>query len=219
MTDILKERALVPEENITVDFAVTEDKSYNKCFKCNSFRVSCSGPDLPVAGIERTCEFLQMTRIFLGYSYQQVADGTASIGMPVSLNAIKRILPGKVPNPDYYSVVAISKFLLGVPDGSKQPCAIPNIVSNSESEAQLNDALRDLERLHADNKEYREIIDNIHRSYKAEMDAIREEAQKKIDFLLSSNQLLRSDLDSWRAESDRKSKLIDKYLDKWAEGK
>lgn len=221
MPDTLKESVLVPEENVTVDFAVTGGKTFNICFKCDSFRSGCSGPNLAILGIPRACEFLQMTRTFLGYSYQQVADGTDVLGMPVSLATVKRILSGKAANPDFYSVTAISIFLLGLPDGKKHPCAFPDVSADPESNKQLSDALRDLERLNSDTEEYRAIIDNIHRSYKAEMDAIRAEAQKKIDYLIGACDRLRVDRDSWRAESnrwqaenERKGKLIDKHLDK-----
>lgn len=207
---------LVSEESIVISFEVTEDKPFNKCFKCQSLRNGCSGPNLAVAGTARACEFLQMARIFFGYTYQQVADGTADIGMPVSLATVKRILTGKITNPDFYSITAISKFLLGDPSG-KYPCAIPNITSELVNETKLNDALRELERALNDNKDYRDALDNINLTHKAETDAIRDEAQKKIDFLLAANERLhadrdkwRSDSESWRNESERKGRIIDK---------
>lgn len=213
-----KVEVLVPEENITINFEVTDDKPFNKCFSCQSFRNGCSGPNLPAMTAERACEFLQMARTFIGWSYQQVTDATEKIGMAVSLATVKRTLTGKNSDPSFFTMSALSIVLLGDPSG-KYPCAIPDIVSSEESDKQLSEALRDLERSHADNEEYRAIIDNIHRAYKAEMDAIREEAQKKIDYLMGTCERLRKDRDSWRAESSRKSVLIDKYLDKWVEGK
>ena len=198
----------VPEENIVVNFAVTDDKPFNKCFQCHSFRNGCSGPNLSVMGIARACEFLQMARILLKYSYQDVADGTG-----VSLATVKRTLAGKIGDPSFFTMSAISIFLLGDPAG-KYPCAIPNVVSDPNSDVMLNDALRDLEKALDDNKDYKDALDNIHISYKVEMDTIRSEAQKKIDFLLDVNQRLRSECDSWRAESERKSKIIDTYITK-----
>ncbi len=210
----------VTEENIDISFEVTEDKPFNKCFKCQSLRNGCSGPNLTVAGPKRACEFLQMMRIFFGYTYQQVADGTATLGMPVSLASVKRILTGKVANPDFYSITAISKFLLGDPNG-KYPCAIPNITSELANESKLNDALRDLERALNDNADYRNAIDNINLTHKVEIDAIRDEEQKKVEYLLAENERLRTDCDKWRSESDswrneseRKGKIIDQYINK-----
>ena len=203
-----EKKVFIPEENISVSFKVTADKPFNKCFECNSFRNGCSGPNLSVMGIERACEFLQLARIFLGLSYQEVADGTG-----VSLATVKRTLTGKISDPGFFTMSAISAFLLGDPKG-KYPCAIPNVVSNPDNDAKLNDALRDLERALADNKDYRAALDNIHISYKAEMDAIRVECQQQIGYFREEVKRARDEADHWRYENDRKGKLIDKYMEK-----
>lgn len=73
---------LIPEENVYINFEITEDKPFNKCFSCNSFRNGCSGPNLFAMGVKRACEFLQMARMYLRrlypdkYSYQYCADET-----------------------------------------------------------------------------------------------------------------------------------------------
>lgn len=198
----------LPEENIVINFEVTDDKPFNKCFECHSFRNGCSGPNLAIMGIARACEFLQMARIFSKYSYQDVADGTG-----VSLATVKRILTGKIGDPSFFTMSAISTFLFADPNG-KYPCAIPNVVSNPDNDVKLNDALRELERALHDNEDYRDVLDNIHISYKAELDTIRSEAQRTIDYLLEENKRLRTDCDSWRIENERKGKIIDKYIGK-----
>lgn len=197
------------EEDVVVSFEITEKKPFNQCFECRSFRNGCSGPNLAVMGIARACEFLQSARIFLGYTYQQVADGTG-----VSLATVKRILTGKISNPDFFSMSAISKFLLGDPCG-KYPCAIPDVPSDPDNEVKLQNALIELERAMNDSKDYRQALDNIHASYNAEMQLIREDAQKKIDYLLSEIQLLRSECEGWKQENERKAKMIDIYVDKF----
>ena len=205
----------VPEENIVINFEVTDDKPFNKCFQCPSLRNGCSGPNLSVMGVARACEFLQMARIFFHYSYQDVADGTS-----LSLSTVKRTLTGKISDPSFFTISAISTFLLGDPNG-KYPCAIPNVISDPENAAKLNDALRELERVLDDNEDYREALDNIHNSYKAEMDTIRiesqrrdEEKQRMIDHLLEENKRLHSDSEAWRLENERKGRLIDSYISK-----
>lgn len=221
MKDLIKTKneVFVPEENITVSFAVTEDKPFNKCFKCHSFRNGCSGPNPLVMGFERACEFLQLTRIFIGWTYQQVADATVKIGMALSLATVKRTLTGKNSDPSFFTMSALTIVLVGDPNG-KYPCAIPNVVNVEASEVQLNDALRELERALADNADYRAALDNIHISYKTEIDAVRSDDQKKIDYLLASNERLRTERDKWRAESEswrseneRKNKIIDTITD------
>lgn len=199
---------VIPEEDITVSFEITDDKPFNQCFECRSFRNGCSGPNLFAMGVSRACEFLQLARVFLGYSYQNVADATE-----LSLTTVKRILTGKVSDPSYYTLKVLSDFLLGDPNG-KYPCAIPNIITGSDNDAKLNDALRELERALNDNKDYREALDNIHASYNAEMQTIRIEAQEKIDYLKKQVERLREQNDNLWAENNRKAKIVDTYLEK-----
>ncbi len=218
--ETVKNELYIPEENIFLSFEVTSDKPFNKCFNCNSFRNGCSGPNLGVMGVARCCEFLQMTRIFIRYTYQKVADETTKLGIGLSLATVKRILTGKITNPDFVSITALSIVLLGDPNG-KYPCAIPNMLSNVDNDTKLKNALVELERAMNDNKDYRQALDNIHASYNAEMQLIRDDAQKKIEYLLASNERLRVERDKWRAESEswrteneRKGKIIDTYISK-----
>ena len=199
---------VVPEENVTINFAVTEDKPFNKCFECTSFRNGCIGPNLIAMGLGRACEFLQMARIFLGFSYQYTADGTG-----LSLANVKRTLTGKNPDPGYFTMKALSDFLLGDPNG-KPPCSVPDYPVVSDNEAKLSDALRELERAVCDKEDLRKLIDGIHDSYRAEMSGIREDEQKKVSFLLSENQMLHEECACWRRENDRKARMIDEYLEK-----
>lgn len=199
---------VVPEEeNIVISFAVTDDKPFNKCFECRSFRNGCSGPNLFAMGIGRACEFLQLARVFLGHSYQDVSDGTG-----VSLATVKRTLTGKSGDPGYFTLKALSDFLLGDPNG-KYPCAIPDINTSDDSLAQLQEATKELERAMADNQDYRAALDAIHASYNMEMQTIREEAQKKIDYLVDQVRRQQGEIDYLHLENDRKAKIIDKYLD------
>lgn len=198
----------VPEENTTISFEVTEDKPFNQCFQCPSFRNGCSGPNIAVMAPPRACEFLQMTRAFLGYTYQQVADGTQ-----LSLATVKRNLRGEIYDPSFYTLSVLAQFLCGDPNG-KYPCALPNIIPNAEHTTMLNDAIRDLERALADNQDYRKALDGIHDSYRAEMQMIREEAQAKITYLRSQIDRLQRDNDNLWAENNRKSKVVDMFLEK-----
>lgn len=200
------ETVFLPEENITVSFEVTEDKPFNRCFQCPSFRNGCSGPNLFAMGVERACEFLQLARIFLKYSYQYVSDKTE-----VSLATVKRILMGKVADPSFYTLKALSDFLLGDPNG-KFPCANPGIAYDPETTKKLNDAMRELERAVADNEDYRQALDSIHASYNAEMRIIREEAKAQIADLRSQIDRLHRDNDNLWAENNRKSKVVDMFL-------
>ena len=198
----------IPEENLSVSFEITDDKPFNKCFKCRSFRDGCSGPNLFAMGIERACEFLQMARIFLNYSYQYVADKTG-----ISLATVKRILTSKISDPSYFTLKALNDFLIGDPAG-KFPCANPDIVYDTENVQKLNDALRDLERALDDNKDYRKVLDGIHEAYNMEMQIIRDDAKRKVDYLLSEIERLRTENSNLWAENNRKSKVVDMFIEK-----
>ena len=168
----------IAEDNLTVSFEVTPDKPFNKCFKCPSFRNGCSGPNILEMQFERACEFLQLARIFLGWSYQYVADGTK-----LSLATVKRLLTGKLTDPSYYTMQTIAHFLVGDPNG-KFPCAIPDIAPNQDH------------------------------SYYAEMQTIRDEAQRKIDYLVQQLDYYRRENENLWAENNRKARLVDMLLER-----
>ena len=85
---------------------------------------------------------------------------------------------------------------------------------HADNTQQLSTAMSELERALADNKDYRVALDNIHASYNAEMQAIRDDAQKKIDYLLDEVRRARAEAEQWRYENNRKGQLIDKYMEK-----
>lgn len=97
---------------------VTEEKPFNQCFKCEYLRNGCSGPNLSVMTVERACEFLQICRQQLGYSYQKVAD----LSM-LSIITVKRILTGQIKDPGFLTMQALSFVLVSDPKG-KHPCAM-----------------------------------------------------------------------------------------------
>lgn len=186
------------EEDVSVSFEVTEEKPFNKCFQCPSFLKDCSGPNILVMGVERSCEFLQMVRVFTKKSYQRVADES-----DLSIANVKKTLMGKNENPSLATMSALAKILMGSPSGRKYPCAIPNINPAAAADERLVAATREMEALAADNAKYQKALDEIHNSYNAEMAVIRAESDR-----------WRLESEYWRHENDRKGKLIDKYLDK-----
>jgi len=58
----------------------------------------------------------------------------------------------------------------------------------------------------------RKELENIHASYNAELQMIRDEAQKKIEHLLSQIKQLETDVDYLRHDNERKAAVIDKYV-------
>ena len=207
----------VIDETVDISFEVTADKPFNQCFSCRSFRNGCSGPNLSAMGIARACEFLQMARIHQHFSYQDVSDATT-----ISLAQVKRILSGKVSDPSYFSLKALSDFLLGDPNG-KHPCAFPDTALSPNNDIALTAATREMERLISDNEDYRHALDNIHASYQKELDNLRTEhreamAEKAADFMSTKAHLLQQIEDQrelisfLRTEMNRRSALIDTYM-------
>ena len=109
---------------------VTKEKPFNGCFSCEYFRNGCSGPNLNIMNAERVCEFLQLCRITLRYTYQKTADLSG-----LSLVTVKRTLTGKNKDPGYTTIQALSSVLVADPDG-KYPCALHMVGDQSAAAKQ-----------------------------------------------------------------------------------
>jgi transcriptional regulator with XRE-family HTH domain len=97
---------------------VTEEKSFNKCLKCQFLSNGCSGPNMTAMSAERACEFLQLRRLLLRYTYKK----TATLSN-LSETTVKRYLTNKVKDPSFLIIQALSYALVCDPDG-KYPCPI-----------------------------------------------------------------------------------------------
>ena len=109
----------------TIDIEVTKEKPFNKCLNCEYLGNGCSGPNLNAMSVERACEFLQIRRVQLGYSYQKTAD----LSM-LSLVTVKRILTGKIKDPSFLSMQALTFALIADPEG-KYPCAMDHFTEEA----------------------------------------------------------------------------------------
>lgn len=185
------------------------EKSYNRCISCHHRTENrCNGPRTSDMELHRWCEFMRDMKIANGLSNAYVAEKSG-----VSIKTIDRIM---ALHSDQDIMRETARLIEAAVIGSANnyPCYLAYEELMPDNTQQLTTAMTELERALADNKDYRTALDNIHASYNAEMQLIREEAQKKIDFLLTEVERLRDDAVHWRAENDRKGKLIDTYLDK-----
>ena len=105
---------------------VTEEKSFNKCLKCQFLSNGCSGPNMTAMSPERVCEFLQLRRLLLGYTYKK----TATLSN-LSEITVKRYLTNKVKDPSFLIIQALSRALVCDSDG-KYPCPIHLFPEESE---------------------------------------------------------------------------------------
>lgn len=101
-----------------IDIEVTKEKPFNKCLNCEYLGNGCSGPNLNAMTVERACEFLQIRRVQLGFSYQKTADLSL-----LSVVTVKRILTGKIKDPSFLSMQALTFALITDPK-DKYPCAM-----------------------------------------------------------------------------------------------
>jgi len=183
-------------------------KPYNRCLSCD-YRIDhrCDGPRTSAMELKRWCEFMRDMKDANNLTNAYIAEKSG-----VSIKTIERIM-AQNSDQDIMRETArrIEDAIIG--SSNQYPCYLAFEATIPEDTQKLNDALRDLERALDDNKDYREALDNIHASYNAEMQIIRDEAQKKVDYLLSQVDRLRREVDDLWAENRRKSKIVDLYVE------
>jgi len=184
-------------------------KPYNRCLSCiHRSERRCDGPRSSAMELERWCEFMRDMKNVNGLTNAEVAARSG-----VSIKTIERLMALKC-DQDIMRETArlIEDAIIG--SSNQYPCYLAFEESIPDNAHQLSVALTELERALADNTDYRTALDNIHASYTAEMQLIREEAQRKIDYLLSEVEQARTEAEHWRHENERKGNLIDKYMEK-----
>ena len=110
------EEADFPSGPVVIE--VTEEKSFNKCLKCKFLSNGCSGPNMTAMSLERVCEFLQLRRLLLGYTYKKTAQLSN-----LSEVTVKRYLTNKIKDPSFLIIQALSHALVCDLDGI-YPCPI-----------------------------------------------------------------------------------------------
>jgi transcriptional regulator with XRE-family HTH domain len=134
---------------------VTEEKSFNKCLKCQFLSNGCSGPNMTAMTAERACEFLQLRRILLRYTYKKTAT-LAKLSEPT----VKRYLTNKIKDPSFLIIQALSYALVCDPQG-KQPCPIHLFPDEVEQATVACKAAKDA--LAQKEKEFEQALDHEHK--------------------------------------------------------
>jgi len=184
------------------------EKPYNRCLSCPHRKVRCDGPRTAGLELARWCEYMRDMKEVNGLTNAEIAAQA-----DVSIKTVEWVMSLKCDHDIQRDTARrIENVIIG--STSKYPCYLAFEEENLPDAQKMNDAMRELERVLDDNKDYRAALDNIHTSYNAEMETIRAEAQKKIDFLLDQVAQLRTDNNNLWAENNRKSKVIDTFLSK-----
>lgn len=186
-------------------------KPYNRCLSCPHRKLRCDGPRTSAMDLARWCEFMRDMKEANGLTNAYIAEKSG-----VSVKTIEKLM-AQNSDQDIMRETArrIEDAIIG--SSNQYPCILAFEESAPENTQKLNDALRDLERALVDNNDYRTMLDNIHASYNAEMQIIRDEAQRKIEFLVNEIEALRKDNANLWAENLRKSKIVDMYFEKQSE--
>lgn len=191
---------------MTKQTSMTE-KPYNKCLGCQHRKEGrCDGPRTSAMKLDRWCEFMRDMKKANNLTNQDVAGRSG-----VSVKTIERLMALNV-DKDIMRETArlIEDAIIG--SSNQYPCYLAFEETVPQDSEKLKDALRELERVLGDNEDYRKALDGIHASYNSEMQKIRDEAQRKIDFLREQLDRAEKDNDRLWDENNRKSAIIDRFV-------
>lgn len=159
--------------------------SYNRCVHCEFLGKQCDGPRTSSMTLERWCEFCRALKEMRGLTNEELSEMSG-----VSEGTVDKIMAGRVDKDLYRSTVSMLESALIGSDG-QFPCTLA-------AQADSQEVIKDMARKDNEIAGLRKALEEIHASYKVELDTIRAEAQKKIDYL--------------KLESERKDKIIDRLL-------
>lgn len=184
------------------------DKPYYKCLVCSHFSEKRCGIPLSRLPLEDWCICIRVVKEAKHLTNAYVAEKA-----DVSIKTIEKIVALNC-DQDIRRDTArrIEDAVFGEPFGIV--CYLEMADSVPEASERLNTAMIDLERALSDNEDIRKAMDNVQLTHAAEMQAIRDDDQKKIDYLREQNLRLQRDNDNLWAENIRKSKLIDLLIEK-----
>mgnify|MGYP002514825688 FL=1 len=184
------------------------DKPYYKCLVCSHFSEKRCGIPLSRLPLEDWCVCIRVVKDAKHLTNAYVAEKA-----DVSIKTIEKIVALNC-DQDIRRDTArrIEDAVFG--DPCDIVCYLEIANSVPEASERLNTAMIDLERALSDNEDIRKAMDNVQITHAAEMQAIRDEEQKKIDYLREQNLRLQRDNDNLWAENIRKSKIIDSLIEK-----
>lgn len=149
-------------------------------------------------------------------SLQDVLDLVIASGGYLSLSSVKRVFAEGSENQSFRyldTIQPIVRALLGVTEETPENNDITaNEIDALKNVILLKDSM--IQDLRKENEALSARGDRIEAEAQHQIESIRAEYQKKVDYLLIQVERLRKDVDALWAENDRKAKTIDKLLDK-----
>lgn len=147
-----------------------EEKPYNICISCPRIGQTCDGPNFLSMTVEQWCEWCRLRKEYLDWRNSLLAEKSG-----VSKISIERIMAGDVKDLRITTMQAVTKALVNGMWG-QSPCVL---VTETEKEIYVDNPIIVAQCQNLQNK-----LDALSEEYKNEISAIREDEQKKIDFLM-----------------------------------
>lgn len=173
--------------------------SFDRCLACPHLGNGCSGPRTTAMSFERWLVWIKaLKQLRLSQGWRA---GNASIAEAVGLskNTVDNIFSGKQKDVSRTSAGLIEDYLIGG-GKDKWPCAIDIQIEQSMVYVDRPETLASLDSKTAEVAELKQLLSNIHASYQDELEKVRSDDQRKIDYL--------------RQQNDRQAAIIDKLLEK-----
>lgn len=182
------------------------DKPYHKCLTCQYRTEKQCGPRTSSMSLLSWCEYMRALK-----EANKLTNAEIEKRSGVSVKTIEKIMALNC-DQDIMRDTArrIEEAILGASD--QFPCYLD--FSVPEAGEKLNAALTDLERALHDNEDYRNAIVNVQITHATELQAVRDEDNAKIADLRSQIDRAQRENDYLWAEINRKSKIIDMFLEK-----
>ena len=170
------------------------EKPYNRCLSCPHRKVRCDGPRTSAMELLRWCEFMRDMKEANALTNAEIAKKA-----DVSVKTVEQIMafnPGKDILRD--TARRIEDAIIG--SSNQYPCYLAFEESAPDERKLFDEVSKELE--HA-----RKNLENIHASYNAELQTIRDEAQKKIEYL-------REQIKRLERDNEKKDDLIKLLVEK-----
>lgn len=146
-----------------------EEKPYNICISCPKIGQSCDGPNFLAMSVERWCEWCRFRKEYLGWKNSGLAEKAG-----VSKVSVDRIMVGDVKDLRITTMQSVTKALVNGSWG-QSPCVL---VAESEK-----DPYADNPAIVAQCNYLQATLERITEDHKQDLATVREEAQRKINFL------------------------------------
>lgn len=140
-----------------------EEKPYNRCINCIHIGNLCDGPNFLAMEIERWCEWCRLRKEYLGWSSAKLAKLA-----DVSKVSVDRIMVVNAKDIRISTMQAVTRALVNGTWG-QYPCVLAATENAQAGVTECEKLRREIAQLKAD--------------HKAELEALRLEHERKVDFL------------------------------------